>query len=570
MSEASSGADAGFELVSRRLGALPLVNHLLTRAGVPALLARYLPAEDARYRLAPATAIGLVVLNLLAGREPLYGLGEWAARYEPATLGLVHGDAEQINDDRVGRALERLFDADRASLLTELILGVITEFGVDTAELHNDSTSITVSGVYRDATGTPRGGKPTPVVTFGHSKDHRPDLKQLVWILTVAADGAVPIAYRLADGNTTDDPTHIPTWDGLVALLGRADFLYVADSKLCSRQAMGHIATAGGRFVTVLPHTRSEDRWFRDWIQTTPPQWTEALRLPGARLGEPDQVYSTFPAPLPTAEGHRIIWVHSTAKAARDAASRSARTQAGIAAIEDLAVRLAGPKCRLKTRVAVTEAATAALDAAGASRWVCVTVGETVEESFRQERRGRPGQNTRYRRHTRTRYTISWELDPGRVAYDAASDGCFPLISNDTTLTDAQVLAAYRYQPNLERRHHLLKSVQDAAPVLLHNPARIEALFCCQFLALLIGALIERQIRTAMAAAHAANIPLYPELRGCAAPSTERIVEIFADLTRHHLHRDGQLVQTFHPELSPLHQQVLQLLDVPTTSYLSE
>ena len=66
MSEASSGADAGFELVSRRLGALPLVNHLLTRAGVPALLARYLPAEDARYRLAPATVIGLVVLNLLA------------------------------------------------------------------------------------------------------------------------------------------------------------------------------------------------------------------------------------------------------------------------------------------------------------------------------------------------------------------------------------------------------------------------------------------------------------------------------------------------------------------------
>jgi transposase len=79
---------------------------------------------------------------------------------------------------------------------------------------HNDSTSVSVSGVYRDATGTPRGGKATPVITFGHSKDHRPDLKQLVWILTVAADGAVPIAYRLADGNTNDDPTHVPTWDG--------------------------------------------------------------------------------------------------------------------------------------------------------------------------------------------------------------------------------------------------------------------------------------------------------------------------------------------------------------------
>ena len=327
MSEAGSGSGgagggAGFELISRRLGALPLVNHFLARAGVPALLGRYLPAEDARYRLAPATAIGLVVLNLLAGREPLYGLGEWAARYEPATLGLAGGDVEQINDDRVGRALERLFDADRASLLTELMLGVITEFGIDTTELHNDSTSVSVSGVYRSATGTPRGGKPTPVVTFGHSKDHRPDLKQLVWILTVAADGAVPIAYRLADGNTTDDPTHVPTWDGLVALLGRTDFLYVADAKLCSREAMGHITAAGGRFVTVLPRSRGEDRWFRDWIQTHQPQWSEALRLPGTRLGEPDQVYSTFPAPLPSAEGHRIVWVHSTAKAARDATSR--------------------------------------------------------------------------------------------------------------------------------------------------------------------------------------------------------------------------------------------------------
>lgn len=569
MGEADGADSEEFELLSQRLGALPLVNHFLARAGVPTLLARYLPADDARYRLAPATAIGLVVLNLLAGREPLYGLGEWAARYEPATLGLSPGETEQINDDRVGRALERLFDADRASLLTELLLGVIAEFGIDTAELHNDSTSISVSGVYRTAIGAPRGGKPTPVVTFGHSKDHRPDLKQLVWILTVAADGAVPIAYRLADGNTTDDPTHVPTWDGLVALLGRTDFLYVADSKLCSREAMGHIAAAGGRFVTMLPRSRSEDRWFRDWIQTHQPQWTEALRLPPTRLGEPDRVWSVFAAPLPSAEGHRVIWVHSADKAVRDATSRSDRIKAGAAAIEALATRLAGPKCRLKTRVAVQQAATAALEAAGANRWVNATIGETVEETYRQERRGRPGHNTRYRRCTHTRFTITWDITPDRVAYDAASDGCFPLISNDTTLTDAEVLAAYRYQPNLERRHHLLKSVQDAAPVLLHNPARIEALFCCQFLALLIAALIERQIRTAMAAAHAAAIPLYPEFRGCAAPSTARIIEIFADLTRHQLRHDGRLVQTFQPELSPLHQQVLQLLDVPTTNYTS-
>jgi transposase len=556
-----------FDLASQRLGALPLVNHFLHRAGLPALLERHLPAGDARVRLAPAVAVRLLVTNLLLGRQPLYALGEWAAPFAPGLLGLAEHEVDTINDDRVGRALEALFDADRASLLTELILAVVAEFGVDTAELHNDSTSISVHGVYRDATGTERGGKPTPVITFGHSKDHRPDLKQLVWILTVAADGAVPIAYRLADGNTNDDPTHVPTWDGLVDLLGRADFLYVADAKLASTTAMAHINGRGGRFVTVLPRTRKEDNWFRDWAQTHTPAWAEAIRTPGPRAGEPDQVYSTFPAPLPSAEGYRIIWVHSTTKAARDAATRAARIEAGAAAIEAIAAKLAGPKCRLKTRVAVETEATAALTRAGATRWITFTVSETTEETYRQERRGRPGADTRYRKHTRTRHTIDWDTQLDALAYDAATDGAFPLVTNDTTLTDADVLGAYRYQPNLERRHHLLKAVQQADPVLLRNPARIEALFCCQFLALLLAALIERQIRTAMTTAHTRDIPLYPELRACPAPSAERILEIFTDLTRHELHHDGQHLQNFEAELNPLQHQVLDLLGVPATNY---
>ena len=145
--------------------------------------------------------------------------------------------------------------------------------------------------------------------------------------------------------------------------------------------------------------------------------------------------------------------------------------------------------------------------------------------------------------------------------------GCFPLITNDRNLSNTEVLVAYRYQPNLERRHHLLKSVQDADPIWLRDPARIEAIFCCQFLALLVGALIERQIRTAMKAAATADIPLYPELRACEAPSAERILTVFADLTRHELHHDGRLVQTFEAELTPLQQQILDLLGVPDTAY---
>jgi hypothetical protein len=292
-----------FELVSYRLGALPLINHFLDRIGLDTALARWLPEPDRRFKLAPATAIRLLVVNLLVGRAPLYGLGKWAAPYAPGLLGLPGGQGGWLNDDRVGRALVSLFDADRASGLTELIVGVIGEFGIDTSQMHNDSTSVSVHGQYADADGTARRGRPTPAVTLGHSKDHRPDLKQLVWILTVAGDGSVPMAYRLADGNTSDDPTHIPTWDALVKVLGRRDFLYVADSKLCSGEAMRHIDSKKGRFVTVLPRTRSEDKWFRDWIQTHQPSWAEAVRLPGERIGDLPRIWSTFPSPLPLQRG---------------------------------------------------------------------------------------------------------------------------------------------------------------------------------------------------------------------------------------------------------------------------
>jgi transposase len=559
--------DGPFGLVSHRLGAVPLVNHFLDRVGLDQALARWLPEPDRRFKLSPATAIRVLVVNLLVGRTPLYGLGEWAAPYAPGLLGLPGGDTGWLNDDRVGRALVSLFDADRASLLTELIVGVIGEFGVDTSQMHNDSTSVSVHGQYVDADGAPHRGKPTAAVTFGHSKDHRPDLKQLVWILTVSADGSVPMAYRLADGNTADDPTHIPTWDALVKVLGRREFLYIADSKLCSGDAMRHIDGQGGRFVTVLPRTRGEDKWFRDWIQTNQPQWTEAIRLPGERIGDLPRVWSTFTSPLPSAEGYRVIWVHSTVKAARDQHARRSRIQAGTAAIDELNLKLAGPKTRLKTRAAVEQAAAKALADTGSTRWLEVTVTETVEESFRQEKRGRPGAETRYRRTTRTRHNLTWRSRDDLTAYDAASDGCFPLVTNDQSLTETDVLVAYRYQPNLERRHHLLKSVQHADPIWLRDPARIEAIFYCQFLALLVGALIERQIRTAMRQAATANIPLYPELRACQAPSAERILAVFTDLTRHELHRDGRLIQTFEAELTPLQQQILQLLDVPATAY---
>jgi hypothetical protein len=370
---------------------------------------------------------------------------------------LAAGEAGLCNDDRIGRTLARLFDADRASLLTRLVVDAVDRFGIDVSQLHNDSTSISFAGSYAAADGHARGGKPTAAITHGHSKDHRPDLKQLVWILTVTADGAVPITYRTMAGNTSDDTTHIATWDGLVALTGRRDFVYVADSKLATRANMDHIARNRGRFVSVLPATRSEDRAFRDWIVDHDPDWGLALRRPARRRHDPDDVWHTTAAPWPSAEGHRVVWVRSSAKIVRDAEVRRGRIARGIAALDGLNQRLASPKTRIKTPVAVQAAADAALAHADATRWISFEITEHTEERYRQEKRGRPGKNTRYRKTVRTHHRVTWTVDDDQVAADAASDGCFPLISNVTDMTASELLIAYKWQPNLEKRHAQLK-----------------------------------------------------------------------------------------------------------------
>lgn len=558
-----------FELRSRVVGALPIIDHILARLRVPRLLDQHVPATDRRLRLPYATSLGVMLKNVVLGKEPLYSLGEWARPYEPALLGLDDSMVKLLNDDRAGRALDVLFDADRASLMTAVVVSAINDFHIDLDEVHNDSTSITFSGQYALATGRRLRGKPALAITHGHNKDHRPDLKQLLWILTVSADGSVPVHYRLCDGNTNDDPTHIATWNTIRKLVGRADFLYVADCKLCTRENMDHIASQRGRFITVLPRSRKEDAWFRQHIQTHEMPWVEVVRRPNRRRRHgDDEVWQVVDSPVPSAEGYRIVWVWSNHLAQKQKHYRLAILQKAHDDIAELGERLRGKRCRLKNRVAVEEAVARTLEAAGAKRWASVDVIEETERSYKQTGPGRPGPNTPYTASDRRRFTLRWMPNSDAIAYDARSDGMYPLITNCTGLTGGDVLAKYKHQPYLEKRHEQLKSVCVVAPAFLKNEGRIEALMLLHFLALLVHALIERQIRKAMVAQDLAVLPLYPEERDCRAPTAARILELFGTVQRHELLRGGKVVQRFPPALTPLQVTVLGLLDIQADAYL--
>jgi transposase len=551
------------------VSSLPLVQWVLDRMGLEEFLLAYLPHPRQAPRVAYAKGIALLVRNILLSREPMYGVGDWAEEFAPDLLGLRPKDIECLNDDRVGRCLDKLFLSDVSSLTLAVTSHVVREFNVDLDELHNDSTTVTFHGQYDAAIpGARRLGKETRSITWGHNKDHRPDLKQLLFILTASRDGGVPLYFTVGDGNLTDDQTHCATWDLLRQLTGRPDFLYVADCKLATRENMAHVHDRGGRFITVLPRTRAEDRQFRERVRKGAVSWKSIVRRTDREGIVIDEV-SVCEQTCFSDEGFRVFWYHSSRKSKQDRATRQRTLDKAAKALQDLQERMLLPRSRYRKREKVEHAVESILAETGTAAWFQVRILESEESRYRQVQRGRPGPETHYRRTTRLRFDLDVQRQQHALDHDAATDGTFPIITNDLKLSAKEAFAAYKRQPVIEKRFSQLKSELEIAPVYLHAAGRVEALLCVYYFALLTQTLLEREIRHRMVEKGVSSIPLYHENRACKAPSARRILDAFGGIQRHSLRHPGGDKKSMElvTELNPLQIEILRLLDLSPENY---
>lgn len=573
----------GLELRSYEVGALPLVNAFLERMRLSEILTAHLPADDPRTEIPTVRSLLVLVRNVLLSRQPVYGVAEWAARFAPDLLDLWDHEIAQLHDDRLGRSLDRLFDSVGPQLILAVVRHVVQEFAVSLDELHNDSTTVSFYGAYEDAEqeGDQRGRR-THAITWGHSKDHRPDLKQLLYILTVSEDGGVPVYFTSASGNLVDDRTHCATWDLLHELVGRPEFLYVADCKLASRDNLNHIATRGGRFVTVLPRTYKEDGVFRTRLRQSPPSvtWRHLYDVTDVQ-GELRDQFSVCTEEMVSADGYRLLWFHSQRKAELDAVTRNRRIQRALVLLADFHAKLGGPRTRFRERAKVEQMVVRILEDQDVASWVVVRVEERSQETYRQASPGRPTQKTKYVKATKPGYTLSWELNSASLSEAERDDGVFPLLTNDRSFDAEQVLRAYKRQPLIEKRFSQLKTDFAVAPVYLKNVARIQGLLAVYFLVLMTQTLLERELRRAMVQAGMPTLPLYPEGRPCSRPTTQRLFELFAPIQRHQIrcspnegdqsdHDTEELAdddRTMVSKLTPVQRQILKLLNLSPTDY---
>ncbi len=400
----------------------------------------------------------------------------------------------------------------------------------------------------------------------GHCKDHRPDLKQIVFSLTLTADGAVPIHFKTYAGNRTDDTTHIETWKQVRAIAGRPDFLYVADCKVCTDRQLSFITGHSGRVVTLLPETWGEVKTFKQALKTTHKTKKRILRQLVPNSTTEYETFYRFTGDYTTAKAdYPVHWIYTSEKRKRDRQARGQRLQRVEQALGELAGKL--NTYQLKSKEQITERVEKLLDAHRARDFYHIELLPVQERRTCQIGKGRPGKHTRYTTKETTIYSLAWSRNQKALEQERRLDGIFPLLCTDKAMSAKEALLAYKYQPRLEKRFEQLKSVHHAAPTLFKKVERVEAMMFLFFMALILQAVIERQVRKSMDDHAIDAVDIYPEHRLSYHPTTAKIFDRFHDTSLYRVMRGKKLIKQYQDELTSTQKDVLPLLGMTVEEY---
>jgi transposase len=541
------------DVITKKVDVLPMVKYYMDQLDIYGLFSKYVE-KPKHSPVDSAQILSIMLANIVCASRPLYQVEKWAADYMDG-LTEYGFNASIYNDDQLARKLDLLFKADRNSLIAELSSNAIGVYRLEKNQIHNDSTSITFLGQYENE--DPKAVK----LKHGFNKDHRPDCKQIVFGLNITADGNVPLSFELFDGNRTDDTTHIPNWNALREFLGESDFIYIADCKLCSQKNLDHIHEHGGIFITIVPKNRFEVKQFYEFLKTTPIDWQYAYETPNSRKKSETVIYKTYEG-VPSKNGYRVIWVHSSAKEQQDKGRRENKIAKADSQLTELCPRL--NQYNLKTKGQIEAAIKKATK--GASGLFQIQLIEDKQIVQRQVGPGKPGPNTQYKEEENISYRLEWELDHEAINDLATRDGIFPLISN-AQIEAAEVLKAYKNQPYLEKRMYTSKSILKIAPVFLKKPNRIEAITFLYFIALMIVSLMERNIRKNMAEEEVEKLPILPSRMNTKTPTWNNLKYFFENVHLNLVEKKGRIIQTIIKGVTNLHETVLRLLGVSVLAY---
>lgn len=445
--------------------------------------------------LPPGEAVMAMVLDTLSGRSPLYRLQDYFQDKDTELLLGTPVDPELFSDHNLARVLDKIYATGTQSIFSELSQKAIQRFAIDTRKVHFDTTSVRVYGDY-DLTDKPFN------ITYGHSKDHRPDLKQFL-ISLLCVDRNIPIMGSPKDGNASDKTlnnellTNISKHMASHGLKPGA-FVYVADSAFVTKDNLEKASAQKTRFLSRLPATFKEcSRAIEDAVAAD--DWIDIGPL--AKLKPPVKRPAAFYRAYETVvclhgSDYRAMVVHSSAHDKR----RHKRIDRLLAKkhkdLEALCKKIRSETyyCRADAEAAITKLQAAAK---GSYHKVVCAIDKVAKYTRGRPAKGQPRKPKGYA------YPIAIEIvpDPAVVEPLRVQAGCFVLLSNLDSPEDRkqfsakELLKLYKNQDGIEQNFSFLKDPVIVNSIFLKKNHRIEVLGLVLLISLLIWRLMEHCMR---------------------------------------------------------------------------
>lgn len=530
--------DATTRFDTARVGAMPLVCSMFDKLGLSDAVSELVPYEG---DVELGALVEVMVLNRLLQPKAMFKIGEWA---EKASVTDYFGlTAEQLNDDRLGRALERIAEhGDQVQ--AALVLSAINEFELDVSQIHYDITSVELYGAYENDDQQP----PSPLPAYGHTKSGRKNVKQIQQGLSVSADGGVPICQTPLDGNTSESGTHADHLEKLDQTIAKGDFLYVADTKLDTKENLLNIAARKGKFLcggAAQPHLKERFLKLRrklckiNYCSKSQRDWPLEKR-DEYKAVECEEVVTGKVDGKEVRLKYRLIYVWSERKARDEAKTRDRHLAKTREEFDKVAQNL--NKFSLKTEEAVVrrlEKAKSKYNAGGVFEYELTK--------------------------SRGKLKLKYHVDSKALSRLKQLEGLFILKTNLPKSTNplARVLEKYRDQTCVERRFGNIKGPLAVAPMFLKKPERMAGLLYILVWALMVYSLIERGVRRSLKGKPMYG--LYPENRPSPSPTCRAIFECFENLAIVIMKHRGEIQRRL-ADLSPTQRKIVNLLGIPPAS----
>jgi transposase len=522
---------------------LPLVLGVIRKLNVATLIDTFCPPHPAHV-LSCGRGVEALLLAILDGHHALYKVG---IRLEERGLlpllqpGLARAS---LHDYRLGQILDALFAANLNHVFGTLALHALEVYAISTPWLHQDTTTITLYGAYEEEV-RPVAGLVPPRPAYGHSKDGRDDLKQVLLSLGVSSEG-LPLRVGVRDGNTSDSTETPVAIDECLALGLDGVRGIVADSKAYCQRTLGLCLEKRVGLLTLVPRPCAVRQELEAWGQQHGPL-PLLLEKPGRTRQEPPRRWHGQSVirrvAVEYADGRqdmaelRFLVVHSSQLASQAA---EAYTAAQAKEAERVAAHRQHVEARWFACAADAEAAIAEYEGRGQGRrgrkpqpWQYHALRyrvEAVTQRQKRTQRGRPPKTelpqdtVRYRlriegqAHVPSADTQGWTV----LATTVGAESC----------TDAELLQAYQEQhTSVEPGFRWIKNPAAISPVWLEKPERIAALAMLTVVGLLVYAVIQRQVRLYLRE-HNQQIPGNKGLT--ALPTAAAVFDLFTPVTLVH------------------------------------